>query len=159
MHKRTAIMIAVAAVSFLSVSIGVGQNDAPAVSPNKIIEGQQDQGKETVTPSVTASAAPKYVGIYHPGINGVTIPRVIYSVTPEFSDEARDKHYQGSVLVSLIIGADGLPKNPRVVRALGMGLDEKAIEAVKQYRFKPAEKDGTPVAVQMNVEVHFILAE
>jgi len=60
MHKRTAIMIAVAAVSFLSVSIGVGQNDAPAVSPNKIIEGQQDQGKETVTPSVTASAAPKY---------------------------------------------------------------------------------------------------
>jgi TonB family protein len=152
-------MIVVTAVSFLSVSIAFGQNDAPAVSPNRIIEGQQDQGKEIVTSSVTASSAPKYVGIYHPGINGVTIPQVIYSVSPEFSDEARAKHYQGSVLVSLIIGADGLPKNPRVVRALGMGLDEKAIGAVKQYRFKPAEKDGTPVPVQMNVEVHFVLAE
>jgi len=159
MHRRTGLMIAVTAVSFLSIAIAFGQNDAPAVSPNKIIEGQQDQGKETVTSSVTASADQKYVGIYHPGINGVTIPKVIYSVSPEFSDEARAKRYQGSVLVSLIIGADGLPKNPRVVRALGMGLDEKAIEAVKQYRFKPAEKDGTPVAVQMNVEVHFILAE
>jgi TonB family protein len=94
-------------------------------------------------------------GNYRPGVNGVSVPEVIYSVDPEFSDEARKARYQGTVLVSLIVGADGLPKNPKVARALGMGLDEKAIEAVRQYRFKPAMKDGKPVPVQMSIEIDF----
>ena len=94
-------------------------------------------------------------GNYRPGVNGVSIPEVIYSVDPEFSDEARKARYQGTVLVSLIVGADGLPKNPQVARALGMGLDEKAIEAVRQYRFKPAMKDGKAVPVQMSIEIDF----
>ena len=76
----------------------------------------------------------------------------------EFSDEARRAKYQGVCLISLIVDAQGNPQNPRVVRALGMGLDEKAMEAVRKYRFKPAMKDGrTPVPVMITVEVNFRL--
>jgi protein TonB len=94
-------------------------------------------------------------GNYRPGVNGVSDPTLIYSIEPEFSDEARKARYQGVVLVGLTVGADGLPKNAHILHALGMGLDEKAIEAVKQYRFKPAMKDGKPVPVTIAVEVNF----
>lgn len=93
-------------------------------------------------------------GVYRPG-NGVSAPETIYTVDPEFSDEARKARYQGTVLVGLIVGADGLPHNAQILRALGMGLDEKALEAVKQYRFKPGMKDGHPVACQISIEITF----
>jgi TonB family protein len=93
-------------------------------------------------------------GVYRPG-NGVSPPETIYSVDPEFSDEARKARYQGTVLVGLIVGADGLPHNAHILRALGMGLDEKALEAVKQYRFKPGMKDGHPVACEISIEITF----
>ena len=66
------------------------------------------------------------------------------SFTPEaeFSDEARRAKYQGVCLISLIVDAQGNPQDPRVIRPLGMGLDEKALEAVRKYKFKPAMKDG-----------------
>jgi TonB family protein len=96
-------------------------------------------------------------GLYHIG-NGVSAPVPLNSVEAEFSDEARRAKYQGVCLISLIVDAQGNPQNPRVVRALGMGLDEKAIEAVKKYKFKPAMKDGhTPVPVMITVEVNFRL--
>ncbi len=75
----------------------------------------------------------------------------------EFTDEARSKKYQGICMISLIVDARGYPQSPRVVRSLGMGLDEKALDAVGRYRFKPAMKDGKPVAVFMSVEVNFRL--
>ncbi len=88
----------------------------------------------------------------------VSAPIPINNVEAEFSDEARRAKYQGVVLVEVLVDTHGNPQNPRVVRALGMGLDEKAIEAVLKYRFKPAMKDGkTPVAVMINVEVNFHL--
>ncbi len=93
-------------------------------------------------------------GVYRPG-NGVSEPQLVYSIEPEFSDEARKAHYEGTVLVQIIVGPDGLPHNVKVVRQLGMGLDEKAVEAVKQYKFKPGLKDGKPVPVIMTVEVTF----
>lgn len=86
---------------------------------------------------------------------GVSAPQIIYSVDPEFSDEARRAKYQGVCIVSIIVDAQGLPQHVHVVRALGMGLDEKAIEAVKQYRFKPAYYQGHPVAVAMEIIVNF----
>jgi periplasmic protein TonB len=96
-------------------------------------------------------------GLYHVG-NGVTAPVPLNSVEAEFSDEARRAKYQGVCLISLIVDAQGNPQNPRVVRALGMGLDEKALEAVRKYKFKPAMKDGrTPVPVMITVEVNFRL--
>ena len=88
---------------------------------------------------------------------GVSAPRVSYSPEPEYSDEARRAQYQGTCVLSLIVGPDGFPQDIRVARALGMGLDEKAIEAVKQWRFEPALKNGKPVAVAINLEVEFRL--
>jgi periplasmic protein TonB len=93
-------------------------------------------------------------GIMRPGA-GVSAPVLIHDVEPEFSDEARRAKYQGVCVVAVTIGIDGIPRNPRVVRSLGMGLDEKAIEAVREYRFKPAYYKGRPVAVEMDVVVNF----
>jgi TonB family protein len=94
--------------------------------------------------------------IYAPG-NGVSIPRAIYVPEPEFSEEARRSKYQGEVTLLATIGADGRTRDLLVVRSLGMGLDEKAIAAVRTWRFEPAKKDGRPVAVQMNIIVSFHL--
>ncbi len=93
-------------------------------------------------------------GIYHVG-GGVSAPSVIYSVDPEYSDEARRAKYTGIVMVSLIVDAQGLPEHVHVARSLGMGLDERAIEAVRQYRFKPATYQGKPVPVEVQIEVNF----
>jgi periplasmic protein TonB len=95
-------------------------------------------------------------GIYHVG-NGVSPPRAIYTPEPEFSEEARKAKYQGVVVLNIIVGVDGRVHSPRVVRSLGMGLDEKALEGVKVWKFDPSKKDGRPVAVEMNIEVAFNL--
>jgi TonB family protein len=96
-------------------------------------------------------------GLYRVG-GGVSAPVPLNNVEAEFSDEARRAKYQGVCLISLIVDAQGNPQNPRVIRALGMGLDEKALEAVRKYKFKPAMKDGkTPVPVMITVEVNFRL--
>ncbi len=96
-------------------------------------------------------------GLYRIG-GGVSGPVPIFSPEAEFSDEARRAKYQGVCLISLIVDAQGNPQNPRVIRALGMGLDEKALEAVRKYKFKPAMKDGrTPVPVMITIEVNFRL--
>jgi protein TonB len=95
-------------------------------------------------------------GIFHVG-GGVSPPRAIFSPEPEFSEEARKAKYQGVVTLALVVGTDGRPSNIRVQSSLGMGLDEKAIEAVKNWRFEPAMKDGHPVRVEIAVEVDFHL--
>jgi len=86
---------------------------------------------------------------------GVKAPRVISAPEPEFSELARGLKASGRVMVSLQVDADGRPSHLRIVRPFGLGLDEKAIEAVNKYRFEPAMKDGAPVPVEMNVEVNF----
>ncbi|HET8890854.1 MAG TPA: TonB family protein [Candidatus Angelobacter sp.] len=95
-------------------------------------------------------------GIFHVG-EGVSAPRAIYTPEPEFSEEARKAKYQGVVVLNIVVGTDGRVHNPRVVRSLGMGLDEKAIEGVKTWKFDPSKKDGRAVAVEMNIEVAFNL--
>jgi protein TonB len=85
----------------------------------------------------------------------VSAPVEIYSVDPEFSDEARRAKLSGSVLVNLWVDQSGRPTHVRVLQGLGMGLDEKAIDAVRQFRFKPAMENGKPVTVELNVEVSF----
>src|SRR5450432_3323467 len=95
-------------------------------------------------------------GIFHVG-DGVSAPRALYTPEPEFSEEARKAKYQGVVVLNIVVGTDGRVHNPRVVRALGMGLDEKAIEGVKTWKFDPSKKDGRAVAVEMNIEVAFNL--
>jgi periplasmic protein TonB len=96
-------------------------------------------------------------GVYRVG-GGISAPIPIVQPEAEFSDEARRAKYQGEVMISLIVDAQGNPQNPRVVRPLGMGLDEKALEAVRKYKFKPALKDGrTPVPVMVTIAVNFRL--
>jgi len=94
-------------------------------------------------------------GLYRIG-GSVSAPVLVYHVEAEFSDEARRAKYQGIAMVEIIVDAQGHPQNPRMVRLLGMGLDENAIKAIMQFRFKPAMKDGkTPVPTKITVEVDF----
>jgi TonB family protein len=95
-------------------------------------------------------------GVYRIG-GGVSAPVPIFKPEPEYSEEARKAKYQGSVTLSIVILADGTTSNIKVIRPLGLGLDEKAIEAVTKWRFRPSLKDGKPVAVTANVEVNFRL--
>jgi len=88
---------------------------------------------------------------------GVSAPRAIYDPEPDYSDEARRAKYQGVVVLRVVVGSDGLPQDMRVARTIGMGLDEKAMEAVRQWRFQPGYKDGHAVAVVVDIEVHFRL--
>ena len=106
-------------------------------------------------PSQTVQV-PGQPGIYRPG-NGVSAPQLVHSVDPQYSDAARKAKLAGICLLSLTVDTNGMPQDVRVVRPLGKGLDEKAIEAVKQYRFKPAIYEGHPVPVQLDIEVSFNL--
>jgi protein TonB len=92
---------------------------------------------------------PKHVG------GSISMPEVLYSVEPEFSEEARKAKASGDVLVYLWVDEHGMPTHARVMRGMGMGLDERALDAVKQYRFKPAMENGKPVMVEMYVHVSF----
>jgi len=95
-------------------------------------------------------------GVFRVG-GGVSAPRPIVTPEPEYSEEARKAKYQGTCVLWLVVGPDGQTRDIKVARTLGLGLDQKAIEAVKQWKFEPAMKDGKPVAVQVNVEVTFRL--
>jgi periplasmic protein TonB len=88
---------------------------------------------------------------------GVSAPQVLQSVKPEFTEQARAANFQGDVTLQLIVDTEGNPQNIRVIHPLGMGLDERAVEALKQYRFKPAMYQGHPVAVRLMIVIDFHL--
>jgi protein TonB len=95
-------------------------------------------------------------GAYKIG-GGVSAPVPIFRPEPEYSEEARKAKWQGAVLLQLVVDENGVPQEIKVVRSLGLGLDQKAIEAVQKWRFKPGLKDGKPVPVSANIEVNFRL--
>jgi TonB family protein len=95
-------------------------------------------------------------GTYRIG-GGVSQPVPIYRPDPDYSEEARKAKYQGTVIVSVQVDASGHVTNMRVVHPLGLGLDEKALEAINQWRFTPGVKDGVPVTVLAQIEVNFRL--
>mgnify|MGYP002783784160 CR=1 FL=1 len=95
-------------------------------------------------------------GVYRIG-GGVSSPSLLFKVEPEYSEEARKAKFQGTVVLYVVVDEKGQPRELRVVRPLGLGLDEKAIEAVQKWRFKPGLKDGRPVAVAATIEVNFRL--
>jgi TonB family protein len=86
-------------------------------------------------------------------------PVVISKHEPKYSSDARKAGLQGTVLVSLIVGTDGIPQNVKVLRGLGLGLDQKAVEAVQGWKFQPAAKAGEAIAVPAQVEVNFRLRQ
>ena len=97
-------------------------------------------------------------GVFRIG-GGVSAPRLTYKVEPEYSEEARKAKYQGTVVLAIQVWEDGRAHNIRVIRSLDLGLDEKAIQAVQEWKFVPGKKDGVPVKVRANVEVNFRLLE
>jgi periplasmic protein TonB len=95
-------------------------------------------------------------GVYKVG-GGISAPQPIATPDPEYTEEARNAKAQGTCILWLIVDDQGNPRDIRVVRGLGYGLDARAIAAVKQWKFHPAMKDGQPVNVQISVEVGFRL--
>ncbi len=95
-------------------------------------------------------------GVFRVG-GGVTAPVVLFKIDPEYSEEARKAKYSGTVVLYIEVDAAGKARNLRVVKGIGLGLDEKAIEAVQKWRFKPGLKDGKPVTVAAHIEVNFRL--
>jgi TonB family protein len=95
-------------------------------------------------------------GVFRVG-GGVSAPRLTYKVEPEYSEEARKAKYQGTVVLAVEVWPDGGAHNIRVLRSLGLGLDEKAIQAVEKWKFVPGRKDGKPVRVAATIEVNFRL--
>ena len=95
-------------------------------------------------------------GVFRVG-GGVTAPALIFKVEPEYSEEARKAKYQGTVLLYVQVDPTGKATNIRVLHSLGLGLDEKAMEAVKKWKFRPGQRDGKPVTVEAQIEVNFRL--
>ena len=95
-------------------------------------------------------------GVFRIG-GGVSSPRVLFRVEPEYSEEARKAKYQGTVMLAVEVWEDGAAHNIRVLRSLGLGLDEKAVEAIKKWKFSPGRKDGKPVRVAAQIQVSFRL--
>ena len=96
------------------------------------------------------------VGVFHAGGN-VSAPSVIFQVEPEYSEEARKAKYSGIVVLSVIVDSEGYARDIRVMKSLGMGLDEKATEAVRKWKFRAGRKDGKPVNVRARIQVDFRL--
>ncbi|HEY6374239.1 MAG TPA: energy transducer TonB [Edaphobacter sp.] len=123
------------------------------------LQGYAQKGAQT-TPS-TQSVAPVDPNAEHPvkfnvkNPSGITPPVLIKSAEPEFSGLLRGIQYNGTVVVRLWIERDGTPSHLSIERPAGLGLDENALAAIQQYRFKPAMQNGKPVLVELKVEVNF----
>jgi TonB family protein len=104
--------------------------------------------------------APAGTGVVQPAATlppGATAPVLIFKREAEYSEEARKAKYQGTVTLYVEVDETGQPNNFKVLRSLGLGLDEKAMEAVKQWRFKPGTANGVPVTMATQVNVDFRL--
>jgi periplasmic protein TonB len=84
-------------------------------------------------------------------------PKIVRKVDPEYTREALDAKLQGDVVLSFVIAIDGMPVEIKVVRGLGSGLDEKAVECLQQWRFSPGVRNGEPVPMKASVEINFRL--
>jgi TonB family protein len=115
-----------------------------------------DQSDLPTPPELPKPPEPDTLGLERIG-HGVSAPVPLNTVAAKYSEEARRKEITGVCLISMIVDTQGKPQNPRVIRSLGYGLDEKALEAVRKYHFKPAMKGKVPVPVMITVEVNFRL--
>ncbi len=125
--------------------------------PSVIAQSPQAKADSQPATAVVAEQSNSYATsphLYHVG-GDVSAPKLVFAPDPEYTEKARQAKYQGVCVLSLVVDPQGNPQRVQVVRHLGMGLDKKAVEAAKQYRFKPAMLHGKPVPVTVNIEVNF----
>jgi TonB family protein len=148
-----------------------GQNSASAFTTLQVYAAfLRRQGREEEARNLTAQASAVGEAIQatrfrqRDGVTtafkvggGISSPTLVHKVEPDYSDEARAALYQGTVVLAVTIDTDGTAQDMRVIRGLGLGLDEKALQAISQWKFKPGAKDGQPVPVMATIEVNFRL--
>lgn len=160
-----------AAITIALIIVGLGTPatvsaaaSIPVLEPQATAPSATAEQEGSLVPH-QARPNPDASGQYHVG-DGVLGPRLIYSVDPEFTEKARRKKLGGTCLVSILVDTEGNPQDVRVVKSIAStaapslrdtaaGLDEKAVEAAKQYKFKPATFQGKPVPVEVKVEIGF----
>jgi len=134
---------------------GSASNNPKVASPPVVAPAAElATGNEAPHPVSIGSSPPP--GVYRVG-NGATPPRVSNKEEPKYSEEARRAGLEGNVVLGLVVGSDGKPRNLRILRSLGLGLDERAIDAVSRWQFYPGTKDGQAVNLEAKIEVHFRL--
>lgn len=106
-------------------------------------------------PFVGAAQTTQTGGTVYRAGDGVTNPIPISRPKPQYSEQATKAHWGGTVVLSIVVDEKGVPRNVKVVKPLGLGLDEKAIEAAQQWRFRPGMKNGVPVPVRAQIEMIF----
>lgn len=124
-----------------------------AVVPNfwrMWLERKQQSTRQIVNPTAEEAKVAKVGGDVSP-------PRATFAPYPDYSEIARQAKYQANSVLWLVIGVDGVPQDIRIAKPAGMGLDEQAVKVVQTWKFDPAKNHGSPVAVQINVEVKFTL--
>jgi len=138
----------------LAISPRFNPNDSSHMQPGSLTPltigiGAGD-GSRPVYPQTDGAGNPiRRIG------GGVSAPAIIHQVNPEYTPEAKKAKFGGTVLVGCIVNEQGVPEDVHVVRGIGMGLNDKAVEAVKQYKFRPALENGVPVPTALNIEVNF----
>jgi TonB family protein len=139
--------------------VPAGYRAAPLEDLMKAIAPAPAQPPKPPVPIAAAPPIEDYNGpTVKPG-NGISNPVPVYRPEPRYSEAARLAKIQGGVLLSLVVDQDGATRNIKVIRSLDPGLDQMAIEAVRQWKFRPGQKDGNPVAVMAQIEVSFRLLD
>ena len=108
-------------------------------------------------PVTNAVAPPSNLGPVYQVDAEVTAPSLLMKVDPEYSEEARQAKYSGVVLLSSVVDTNGKAQDIKVTKSLGMGLDEKAVEAVSKWTFRPGTRNGVPVNVRVQLQINFRL--
>jgi len=128
--------------------------------PTQVAQGpgatDERASAEKAAASTAGASGGALAGIARPGVAGVTIPACVYCPDPSFTDAARAAKFNGSVVLQVVVTADGHAENISVVRKAGYGLEQSAIETVRKWQFRPAKgPDGNPVATIVPIEVTF----
>ncbi|HEX5235011.1 MAG TPA: energy transducer TonB [Silvibacterium sp.] len=153
----TLALLLVGLVGTVSASTGTSRA-THETTPPETIASQSGNGQES-RPNPDAS------GVYHAG-KGVTPPQITYSVDPEFADKARRKKLGGTCIIAMVVDGTGTPQDVHIVtsiassvapklRSAAKGMDENAVKAAKQYRFKPGTYQGKPVPVEIQIEINY----
>ena len=123
---------------------------ALAQSPNDASSSETSASAKSA-PTVSV---PDERGVYKVG-GGVSAPKLIHSVDPKYTEEAKRDKFEGVCYVDLIVDPQGMPRDIHVAKPVGKGLDENAVKAIQQYRFEPAKLEGKPVPVKITIKMSF----